>query len=156
MFDHGRMIEANCRRWRWYWIVEIDEYLPDTDETIKLGVTQARIGHHEVRVMVRDYINQMYDTDVDDQEIHVYGADLLPDIYRKRWQYWWPWNVTRPWFPRIERGGDEWCNPSLVINLPFFLGVIVIFYVPGPMRTSADGRCKRCEIDELNGWRIEN
>lgn len=55
-------------------------------------------------------------------------------IYRRRWQYWYPWGVTRPWKPRAFRGGNEWCDDSLALILPF-LGGLCVFWRPGPMRT---------------------
>lgn len=49
-------------------------------------------------------------------------------IYRPRWQVWYPWSCTRWWAPRLpSRGGDEWCNDSVI--LPFwFLGSLVVFW----------------------------
>lgn len=54
-------------------------------------------------------------------------------IYRRRWQWWPPWGVTRWWLPRTWLGGDEFCNVPLCVNLPP-LGVLILFK-PGPMRT---------------------
>lgn len=45
----------------------------------------------------------------------------------QRFMYWAPWGVTRPWLPRIFRGGDEWHNASIAIVLPF-LGCFIFFY----------------------------
>ena len=54
-------------------------------------------------------------------------------IYCRRWQWWYPWGVTRPWLPRAFRGGDEWCNDSVALVLPP-LGGICVFWRPGPLR----------------------
>lgn len=45
----------------------------------------------------------------------------------KRFMYWWPWGVTRPWLPRVFRGSDEWHNKSVAIVLPL-LGCIIFFW----------------------------
>lgn len=56
-------------------------------------------------------------------------------IYRRRWQFWYPWTCTDWWLPRLpSRGGDEWCNDSVVLPL-WFLGSLVIFWRPGRLRT---------------------
>jgi hypothetical protein len=55
-------------------------------------------------------------------------------IYRYRLFWWFPWGVTSWWKPRIFRGGDEWCNDSVVFVVPPF-GALVIFWRPGRRRT---------------------
>lgn len=54
-------------------------------------------------------------------------------IYRRRWQLWYPWDITDPWRPRIFRGADEWCNESIALILPL-LGGLCIFWRPGRLR----------------------
>jgi hypothetical protein len=48
-------------------------------------------------------------------------------FYGKRWQYHPPWTVTQSWRPRLERGSDEYDNPSFIIIGPL-LGMVVFFY----------------------------
>lgn len=49
-------------------------------------------------------------------------------IYRRRFQIHYPWGVSPShWFRKPERGGDEWCNDSVIIYLGF-LGAVVIFW----------------------------
>ena len=55
-------------------------------------------------------------------------------IYRRRFFWWYPWGLTRWWLPGISRGGDEWCNDSLVVVVPP-LGALVLFWRPGKLRT---------------------
>ena len=55
-------------------------------------------------------------------------------IYRHRFFWWYPWGLTRWWLPGISRGGDEWCNDSLVFVVPP-LGALVLFWRPGRLRT---------------------
>ena len=55
-------------------------------------------------------------------------------IYRRRFFWWYPWGLTRWWLPGISRGGDEWCNDSLVFVVPP-LGALVLFWRPGKLRT---------------------
>jgi hypothetical protein len=58
-----------------------------------------------------------------------------------RFMWWPPWGVTRPWLPRVSsRGGDEWCNDSVTLILPF-LGAFIFFWRPGPMRTMPCAEC---------------
>jgi hypothetical protein len=54
-------------------------------------------------------------------------------VYRRRWQWWFPWGVTDWWRPRAFRGGDEWCNDSACLILPP-LGCFVVFWRPGRLR----------------------
>lgn len=55
-----------------------------------------------------------------------------------RWWYHAPWKVTRPWLPsvRVYPHGDERCNDTLWLQLPF-AGAVVIRFRPGPLRTEA-------------------
>jgi hypothetical protein len=39
-------------------------------------------------------------------------------VYRPRWQWWFPWSVTRWWLPRWFTGGDEWCNEPACLVIP--------------------------------------
>jgi hypothetical protein len=48
-------------------------------------------------------------------------------IYRKRWQYWPPWETTDWWRPNGMFGSDEYGNPSLLLIIPPF-GAFVVFY----------------------------
>lgn len=54
-------------------------------------------------------------------------------VYGGRWQYWSPLDVYRPWLPRVQRGSDEYGNPSAVIVVPPF-GALVVFYGRGFQR----------------------
>jgi hypothetical protein len=59
----------------------------------------------------------------------------------RRFMWWAPWSVTRPWLPRFSaRGGDEFCNDSVTLILPF-LGAFIVFWQPGPLR---DFPCDEC------------
>jgi hypothetical protein len=40
----------------------------------------------------------------------------------RRFMWWAPWGVTRPWGLSVFRGGDEWCNDSVAVKLPL-LGI---------------------------------
>lgn len=65
----------------------------------------------------------------------------------ERWWYAPPWKVTRPWLPRVKlfpEGGDEYCNPTVLIVLPL-LGDIVVRYKRGPARTQA---CATCQAEQ--------
>jgi hypothetical protein len=55
-------------------------------------------------------------------------------VYRHRFMWWFPWGVTRPWLPRVFKGGDEWCNDSVGFVVPP-LGALIVFCRPGPLRT---------------------
>jgi len=81
---------------------------------------------------------------IDSWEVRYTGWDK-GDYYSERWQYWAPWNVTNPWLPRMFRGGDEYCNPSVVIVLPL-LGAFVWFYKRGPLRTEPCDECEVCRL----------
>jgi hypothetical protein len=52
-------------------------------------------------------------------------------ITERHW-YWTPWSLTRWGFrwPLIERGDDEWHNPSWIFTVPL-LGAFVWFPAPG-------------------------
>jgi hypothetical protein len=65
--------------------------------------------------------------------------------------------VTRPWLPRVFRGADEFCNDSIgVIGL--LVGMLVVFWRPGRLRTEADGPCTAClaadEEARAEGWAV--
>lgn len=45
-----------------------------------------------------------------------------------------PWGVTDWRVPRVFRGGNEWCSPSLAFVVPPF-GCLVVFWKPGRRRT---------------------
>jgi hypothetical protein len=66
-------------------------------------------------------------------------------IYRRRWQWWYPWGVTSWQLPRVFRGGDEWCNDSACFVVPPF-GCLVVFWRRGPLRTMP------CQAD----WKLMN
>lgn len=53
-------------------------------------------------------------------------------IYRPRWQWWFPWGVTRWWLPRAFKGGDEWCQVPACFVIPPLGGVALYL---GPRRT---------------------
>ena len=55
-------------------------------------------------------------------------------VYRRRFQWWFPWGVTDWWLPRVWRGADEWCNDSACVNIPP-LGAFVLLWHPGRLRT---------------------
>lgn len=48
----------------------------------------------------------------------------------KRFMYWKPWGVTRPWMPSLFRGCDEWHNKSVALKLPM-LGCLIFFWDRG-------------------------
>jgi hypothetical protein len=55
-------------------------------------------------------------------------------IYRRRWQWWFPWSVTDWWRPRFFLGGDEWCNvPGCLVIPPF--GCILVLPPRARLRT---------------------
>ena len=56
----------------------------------------------------------------------------------RRFMYWPPWTVSDPWMPRMKRGGDEWCNPSVQVILPF-AGAFIWF--------TSTGRTMPCDED---------
>lgn len=70
----------------------------------------------------------------------------------KRWWYHPPWGVTRWALPqvRIYWHGDEFCNDTIWIQLPF-AGAVVVRFRPGPLRTEA---C--AELQALSGPWCEN
>lgn len=55
-------------------------------------------------------------------------------IYRRRWQWWFPWSLTDWWRPCVFTGADEWCDESACFVLPP-LGCLVLFWRPGRLRT---------------------
>lgn len=66
-------------------------------------------------------------------------------IYAKRWTYTAPWGCSRWALPVVKyyRGGDEFCNNTLLIQLPF-LGHVVLWRPWGKLRTA---RCEQCVAD---------
>lgn len=78
-------------------------------------------------------------------------------VYRDRWQYHPPWSVTRPWLPRVFRGSDEYCNDSIGVIGPL-VGMLVVFWRPGRLRTESDGPCASClaadEVARAEGWTV--
>ena len=87
-------------------------------------------------------------------------------IYRPRWHFWYPWTCTDWWKLRLpSRGGDEWCNDSVVLPL-WFLGNVVIFWRPGRLRTMPcpnewsvmceDQRADYAPCGQLHGGRIRD
>jgi hypothetical protein len=72
------------------------------------------------------------------------------NLHRERWWYSPPWKVTRPWQSRVRlfpEGGDEYCNPTIMIVFPL-LGDVTIRYQPGPIRTRA---CDTC-VEDWGPW----
>lgn len=59
-----------------------------------------------------------------------------------RWQYVPPWGCTRWALPRIAfyRGGDEFCNDTLLVQVPL-LGHVVFWKPWGPLRTRPCDEC---------------
>ena len=45
----------------------------------------------------------------------------------RRFMWWPPQGLTRPWQPRVFRGTDEWCSPSVAVVVPF-LGAFIWFW----------------------------
>lgn len=66
-------------------------------------------------------------------------------INRPRWQYQPPWGCTLWALPRIQyyRGGDEHCNNTLLIQIPF-LGHLIFWKPWGKLRTE---RCDECKAE---------
>jgi hypothetical protein len=50
-------------------------------------------------------------------------------LYFRRFQWWFPWDVTRWWLPRWFEGGDEWCNVPVCAVIPPF-GCFLVFCRP--------------------------
>jgi len=46
------------------------------------------------------------------------GTFRRTGVYRPRWQWWFPWDVTDWWRPRAFKGGDEWCNVPGCLVVP--------------------------------------
>lgn len=91
------------------------------------------------------------------------GTFRKSGIYRRRWQWWFPWSVTDWWKPRTFRGGDEWSNDSACLVLPPF-GCLVVFWRSGPLRAmpcpaewaemTEDERADYAPCGYLHGGRI--
>lgn len=65
--------------------------------------------------------------------------------YARRWTYTPPWGSTRWALPAVRyfRGGDEYCNDTLLIQVPF-LGHVTFWKPWGELRTT---RCDQCVAD---------
>lgn len=72
------------------------------------------------------------------------------------WTYTWPWALTNTWQLRFGVSGDELCNPTAYIQLPF-LGMFVR-WPEWRRRTEADGPCLICREDmaedAAEGWKV--
>lgn len=66
-------------------------------------------------------------------------------VSMRRWNYTPPWGCTRWALPRVRyfRGGDEYCNSTLLVQLPF-LGHVVFWKPWGQLRTAP---CDECVAD---------
>lgn len=59
---------------------------------------------------------------------------------------WWPpATLTRWWLPRLFKGADEYCNPSVGVVVPP-LGAFIVFWRPGPLRTEQCDECAALEV----------
>lgn len=67
-------------------------------------------------------------------------------VHMRRWQYSPLWGCTQWWLPsvRFYRGGDEYCNNTLLVQVPL-LGHVIFWKPWGELRT---GRCAECVADE--------
>jgi hypothetical protein len=86
--------------------------------------------------------------DLDDQRLSVpYSWRTWGMIYAHRWRYTPPWGCTRWALPCVKlfRGGDEYCNDTLLLQLPF-LGHMIFWKPWGTLRTTP---CDECVAD---GW----
>lgn len=65
------------------------------------------------------------------------------EYHRPRWWYSPPWKLSEPrlWGVSVYKCGDEWCNDTAFIVLPYYLGALTIRFRPGPLRTRDDGPC---------------
>ncbi len=74
-------------------------------------------------------------------------------ILFKRLMWWSPTQLTRWWLPRVFRGTDEYCNPSIAAVIPP-LGAFIVFWKPGPLRTKP---CEECAAFDapVRGWAWE-
>ncbi|MFC3986417.1 hypothetical protein [Streptosporangium jomthongense] len=61
-----------------------------------------------------------------------------------RFMWWSPTRLTRWWLPRVFRGADENCNPSVAAIIPPF-GAFIVFWRPGPLRTEPCQECRDLE-----------
>lgn len=43
----------------------------------------------------------------------------------RRWWYWPPTQLTRPWLPRAMRASDEYATPTLLVIIPL-AGALII------------------------------
>lgn len=49
------------------------------------------------------------------------------NVYMKRWQYWPPWGVVKPWKPRVADACDETGRASKILIIPP-LGAFAFFF----------------------------
>lgn len=63
-------------------------------------------------------------------------------VHAHRWQYTPPWGCTYWALPRVKyfRGGDEYCNNTLLIQLPL-LGHVTFWKPFGKLRTTPCDEC---------------
>lgn len=97
---------------------------------------------------------------------------MKKDRSASRFMWWAPWKVTRPWLPRVFRGGDEWHNASIAVVIPP-LGCFIWFYEPGFSRDGeehvyalgADGSegrivegCATCSefVQFVDAWHLDS
>jgi hypothetical protein len=81
--------------------------------------------------------------DIEDQRLTVpYSWHGWGTITMRRWQYTPPWGCTRWALPRVQlfRGGDEFCNDTLLVQLPL-LGHLIFWKPFGALRTSPCDEC---------------
>jgi hypothetical protein len=72
-------------------------------------------------------------------------------ILFRRLMWWSPAQLTCWWLPRIFRGTDEYCNPSIAAVIPP-LGAFILFWKPGPLRTKP---CEECAaMDEVEVFEL--
>lgn len=134
----ARFYEADCRRKGRLWLIKVSGWSPQEGD-FNVGATRARVFRREIEPMARDLIG--VETGETDVKLYVSDDDLIPAVYRRRWQWHWPWMISRPWLPGAGRGSDEFCNRSVMITLPL-LGMLVVFYRPGRLRTAQAFRCR--------------
>jgi len=74
-------------------------------------------------------------------------------VYARRWQYAPPWGCTRWWLPAVHyyRGGDEYCNNTLLVQLPL-LGHVVLWKPWGRLRTTICDECMAKEREEASEY----
>lgn len=81
--------------------------------------------------------------DSDDLRLTVpYSWSGWGKVYMRRWSWTPPWGCTAWWLPSVRyyRGGDEYCNNTLLIQLPL-LGHVVFWKPWGQLRTTPCDEC---------------